>query len=56
MNDKDLLMLAGILFILYQIFIVKQEKLQNTREVKDCEQRAINDAYLEYVFSRPNIR
>ena len=56
MNSKDLLMLAGLLFIFYHIFIIKRENLQNTREIKDCEQRAINEAYLEYVFSRPNRR
>ena len=57
MSIKDLAILAGILFILYYLFFAAREKLENTRDNKECEQRAINEAYLAYVFGGvPSIR
>lgn len=50
LNIQDLVILAGILFLLYFLFVAKREKLENTRENKECEQNAINEAYLAYVF------
>ena len=50
MNIKDLAILAGLLFVLYYLFIDKREKLDNTQESKACGQNAINEAYLAYVF------
>uniref|UniRef100_A0A6C0H763 Uncharacterized protein n=1 Tax=viral metagenome TaxID=1070528 RepID=A0A6C0H763_9ZZZZ len=50
MNFRDLAILAGLLFVLYYLFLDKREKLENTSESKACGQNAINEAYLDYVF------
>lgn len=54
---NDFVILAGILFLLYQIFIAqtptKRETLENIRD-KQYEQTEIDKAYLDYIFgSRP---